>query len=496
MLPLTKSPTLPRGILKWLTAAVIEFVELDGTHAGGSFSLLVTCDASGLGSFHCPRPLKGGYSSLVTTRRLRILIIGLHYTPEATGNAPYTTALAEGLTALGHRTRVITAHPHYPEWRIRDGYGAHTTRESIRGVSVTRLRHYVPAQPSNLQRLLSELSFGLRALLTRWGRPQVLLLVSPALFSTAVALARARLLHRRLPVGIWVQDLYSLGLTETGTGSSRTAALMRRIESATLRHATGVAVIHDRFKLALVRTLGVTDDAVYVIRNWTHLPEPPTIDRTEVRAGRGWAETETVVLHAGNMGVKQGLDNVVDAARLADIRGLPIRFVLLGNGNQREALLARADGITRIQFLDALPDADFQATLRSADLLLVNELPGVTEMSVPSKLTSYFSTGLPVLAATDAGSVTADELELSGGGVRANAGDAAALVDAVTALAADPARCQALGAAGRDYCQQHLTAQAALTHYDRWLTGLAAHKRAPHSRRFQSPTRTQKRSDS
>ncbi|TFD49813.1 glycosyltransferase WbuB [Cryobacterium frigoriphilum] len=404
----------------------------------------------------------------MTTRPLRILIIGLHYAPEATGNAPYTTALAEGLTALGHCVRVITAHPHYPQWRIRDGYGARTTRESIHGVPVTRLRHYVPAQPSNLQRLLSELSFGLRLLTTRWGRPQVLLLVSPALFSTAVALSRARLLHRRLPVGIWVQDLYSLGLTETGTGGGRTAALMRRIESATLRHATGVAVIHDRFKLALVRTLGVTDDAVHVIRNWTHLPEPPAVDRAAVRTAHGWAATDTVVLHAGNMGVKQGLENVVEAARLADARGLPLRFVLLGNGNQREALLARARGITRIQFLDALPDADFQATLRSADLLLVNELPGVTEMSVPSKLTSYFSTGLPVLAATDAGSVTAGELQLSGGGVRANAGDPAALVDAVIALAADPGRCQSLGAAGQNYCHENLSQAAALTRFDRW----------------------------
>ena len=82
-----------------------------------------------------------------------------------------------------------------------------------------------------------------------------------------------------------------------------------------------------------------------------------------MRAAHGWPSTDTVALHAGNMGVKQGLENVVEAARLADARGLPIRFVLLGDGNQREALLARAQGITRLQFLDALPEADFQATL-------------------------------------------------------------------------------------------------------------------------------------
>ncbi|MFC5931864.1 glycosyltransferase WbuB [Cryobacterium melibiosiphilum] len=409
-----------------------------------------------------------------TTRPLRILILGLHYTPESTGNAPYTSALAEGLTARGHQVRVITAHPHYPEWRIRPGYGAHTSHETINNVPVTRLAHYVPPTPTNLQRLLSELSFGLRLMTTRWARPDVLLLVSPALFSTALALTRARLLHRRLPVGIWVQDLYSLGLAETGTGGGRATALMRRIESATLRHATSVAVIHDRFKLALVTKLNVKHTTIHVIRNWTHLPEPPAFDRVQVRKTHGWLDTDTIVLHAGNMGVKQGLENVVEAARLADEQQLPVRFVLLGNGNQRARLEQQGTNISRLQFLEGVPDADFQATLGSADILLVNELPGVTEMSVPSKLTSYFSTGLPVLGATDPTSVTAGELALSGGGVQVNAGDPAALLAAVRTLAADPARQNTLGAAGLTHCRSTLSATAAVTRFDYWLQSLNA----------------------
>ena len=377
--------------------------------------------------------------------------------------------------------RVITAHPHYPEWRIRDGYGPQTphAHETRNGVPVTRLLHYVPPTPSHVQRLLSELSFGLRLVTTRWARPDVLLLVSPALFSTALALTRARLVHRRLPVGIWVQDLYSLGLAETGTGTGRATVIMRRIESATLRHATSVAAIHDRFKLAMVRSLGVADATIHVIRNWTHLAETPPFDRAAVRARHGWSDTETIVLHAGNMGIKQGLENVVEAARLADERQLPERFVLLGGGNQRARLEQLATGITRLQFLEALPDADFQATLGSADVLLVNELPGVTEMSVPSKLTSYFSTGLPVLGATDPTSVTAGELSVSGGGVRVNAGAPAALLDAVTTLAADPALCQKLGAAGLVHCRSTLSAQAAVARFEHWLVSLASNSLTP-----------------
>ena len=101
------------------------------------------------------------------------------------------------------------------------------------------------------------------------------------------------------------------------------------------------------------------------------------------------------------MGVKQGLENVVEAARLADSQlDNRVNFILMGDGNQRSALEIRAKGIRSLQFLDPVPDEQFQSMLADSDVLLVNERPGVEEMSVPSKLTSYFSAGVPVLAAT------------------------------------------------------------------------------------------------
>src|SRR5690606_33378551 len=137
---------------------------------------------------------------------------------------------------------------------------------------------------------------------------------------------------------------------------------------------------------------------------------------------------ELVVLHAGNQGAKQGLENVVEAARAADAQGAPVRFVLLGDGSRRAALQAAASGIRSIQLVDPLPEDRFPAALAAADVLLVNELAGLAEMSVPSKLTSYFDAGRAVLAATSAGSTTAHEIQASGAGVRVDAEDPQALL--------------------------------------------------------------------
>ena len=155
----------------------------------------------------------------------------------------------------------------------------------------------------------------------------------------------------------------------------------------------------------------------------------PIVRHADVRTRLGWASNDVVVLHAGNMGKKQGLENVIAAARLADKSNSRVRFVLMGDGNQRRALEELAIGIKALQFVSPLPGDEFMEALASADFLLVNELPGVKDMAVPSKLTSYFNAGVPVIAATDSGSVTAAEIAASCGGVRVDAADPLALLE-------------------------------------------------------------------
>ncbi|WP_228480817.1 glycosyltransferase [Microbacterium luteum] len=398
-----------------------------------------------------------------------MLFIGINYPPEPTGISPYTGAMARGLAERGYRTHVVTTHPHYPEWRVKPGYGQWSRREHLGGVLVRRLRHYVPPRPTSMRRLLSEVSFGGRLAFARWRRPQAVVAVSPALFSSALAAIRMRLLHRGTPLVVWVQDLYWLGLSETGQGSGRAGRVIKRTEGWLLRRADRVVVIHERFAQRVIQDFGVDPTRVVVVRNWTHLPPAADVDREAARARLGWGD-ETVVLHAGNMGIKQGLDNVLDAAQLAHDTGAKVRFVLLGNGAEHARLLAEGAHIPTLQFIDPLPDAEFADALAAADVLLVNEKVGVSEMAVPSKLTSYFSTGNPVVAATDLRGITADEIRAAEAGIVVRAGDPAALLDAAVALADDPGESTRLGSNGRRYRETVLDETFAI---DRFATLLS-----------------------
>src|ERR1700730_1414736 len=73
----------------------------------------------------------------------KILIIGINYRPESTGIAPYTSDLAEHLSASGHRVTVITGFAHYPAWQVEPGEHRLRAAESRGGVRVLRRRHYV-----------------------------------------------------------------------------------------------------------------------------------------------------------------------------------------------------------------------------------------------------------------------------------------------------------------------------------------------------------------
>lgn len=393
-----------------------------------------------------------------------VLIIGINYTPEPTGISPYTTGMAEGLAQRGHHVSVVTSYPHYPWWHVPTAHRSLPRSSEINGVRVRRLKHYIPRRPNSVRRAAFELAFGLRAVLTRWDRPDVVVLISPALLASRILALKAQL--RGIPVVTWVQDIYTLGVGEASSG--RGARLIARMERKLADASARVVVIHERFRRMFLEGIG-TASPLDVVRNWSHVPDISHAARSETRRAMGWGDDEVIALHAGAMGAKQGLENVVHAAREATKRGSKVKFVLLGDGNQR-AHLESLGADPSLEFVDPLPDDRFFSALAAADVLLANERPGLTEMSVPSKLTTYFATGLPVVAAVDSSSTTHDEILASGAGPVVPAGDPEALVDAIESLAARPEAAAAHGAAGRAYRAAHLTPSAAIDAFERTLT--------------------------
>jgi colanic acid biosynthesis glycosyl transferase WcaI len=394
-----------------------------------------------------------------------ILLASINYWPEETGIGPYTTGLAEHLAAGGHDVTVLTGMPHYPAWKVDSAYrGRWRSTESRHGVRILRRAHFVPARQSAIRRALYEGTFLLNATLGRLKpQPDAVIGVTPSLSGGVVA--RLAGLRSRASYGVVVQDLMSEAAAQSGiSGGRAVAGLTGLLERWAMSKATVVAPVADAFRPGLA-SLGVASERIHVLPNWSHLP-PATKDRYEVRRSLGWDPTSWIVLHAGNMGLKQGLDQVLDAARSAGAAEDGIRFVLMGDGSQRASLETAAANLPNVEFRPFVAEDQLADVLAAADVLLLSERPTVVDMSLPSKLTSYFASGRPVVAAVHPDGASAHELARADGGVVTPAGDPEALVHAIIDLRRRPEEVERLAANGRRYAEEHLGQAAALRQAD------------------------------
>ena len=373
---------------------------------------------------------------------------------------------------------MISGMPHYPHWRVEAPYrGRLRMRESLGGVDVHRVRQFVPSKQSALGRAVYEASFFVHAANHALSpRPDCVLGVVPSLAGGGLAAVAAR--RHRVPLGLLVQDLVGQAASQSGIpGGGLAARPASAIEGVVLRRADKVAVIAESFRPYLER-YGVPPQRIVHLPNWTHVAEPSG-SPAEVRRSLGWPEGETVVLHAGNMGFKQGLESVVATAKLAEQQCLPMRFVLMGDGNERRRLEQLATGLRSVQFVDPQPAASFMDVLAAADVLLLNERATVLDMSLPSKITSYFRAGRPVVAAVPPGGATEAELLRSGGALTARAGDPQALVAAIRAVTSDPALAGRLVRSAREHAERHLDRERILAKAERFVSDLVGGQ-APH----------------
>ena len=391
------------------------------------------------------------------TRR-RILIVGINYRPEMTGIGPYTAGLAEALVSRGDDVTVLTGLPHYPAWRIaRQSPRSLLRRENIQGVTIFRAAHYVPRKQSAIRRALYEGTFGLTGLLAykRISRPDAILGIVPSLSGAVLA----RLIGQRLgaPYGLLFQDLMGPSASQSGmVGGSAVAGVTTRAEAWVSRPAKAIGVVAEAFTPYLV-SLGVSPRRISHVQNWTR-PTSPTMTVPETRARFGWLDGEQIVLHAGNIGLKQGLEQVVEAARIAANRHEPIRFVLSGGGNQAAAIQTAARGLPNVDFLGVQSDGTHASLLASADVLLLSERATQIDMSLPSKLTAYFAAGRPVVAAVPLGGGSAREVRRSGAGFVVPAGEPERLFEAFERLRTDPMLAAELGVAGPAHARANTSA--------------------------------------
>jgi colanic acid biosynthesis glycosyl transferase WcaI len=176
------------------------------------------------------------------------------------------------------------------------------------------------------------------------------------------------------------------------------------------------------------------------------------------REAHGLSAQDFVVLYSGSMGLKQGMTNVVEAARSLQTNNPGIKWVLVGDGELRpiiEKLVNDYALAGHVCLLPLQPESEMSAMFSAADVLLLNQVSKVKDTVIPSKLLTYMAAGRAVLAAVNPASQGALLLGESQGGVIVTPENPAALAAAVKQLQALPTALQEMGRRNREYAEKH-----------------------------------------
>lgn len=403
---------------------------------------------------------------------MKLLILSLNHAPEEIGIGKYQGELAAWLQAHGHSVRVIAAPPYYPQWRLAKGYRRFWwSREELEGVWVTRAPLYVPKKASGLRRALHLFSFAASATPpTLWQaltwRPDAVMTVAPAMTSAPLAWIAAKLAFARSWINVQdfeVEAAFSLGLAK-GKALQRLALA---IEGWLLRRFDVASSISPKMVLHL-KAKGVL--RTWLFRNWVDCRDIRPLEQPSAfRSELGIGEDQRVLLYAGNLSLKQGLEILGPTIDILAPRG-DVVFVLAGEGTARRELESQLAGKAAVRFLPLQPQERLNELLNLADIHLLPQREGAADLVLPSKLTGMLASGRPIVATAAPGTGLAEALD--GVGRITPPGDAEAFAQALAGLLDRPEEIAKLGRAARERALQIWDKAAILGAFEGRLTEL------------------------
>jgi colanic acid biosynthesis glycosyl transferase WcaI len=410
---------------------------------------------------------------------VKLVVVSPHFTPDLAPTGEVISRVVQELAARDHRIEVVTSLPWYREHKVEPGYEGRPWRyEDTPWGRITRIHPFPASDKRNLLKrgaAFAGFSALAGALGGRGGHIDGVLAVSPPLTLAAAGWAIAK--KRRGAFVFNVQDVYPDVAIELGVlRSKRAIAAAHRVERWCYEHADAVTVLSEDLQANVAHK---TSDPtkIRLIPNFVDTEWITPGPKENAYRREFGLEGKFVVMYAGNIGLSQGLNAVVEAASALAYEEQVV-FVLNGQGAERAGLERAARGLPNIRFVDVQPAGRLPEVLAAADLHLVTLRRGLARTSVPSKTYSILAAGRPLVASVDTGSEVANIVERAGAGVAVPPEDPEALVKAVKRLMETATELDDMGARGRSFVEAWAAPAAIAEAYEELFTELVDRRRS------------------
>jgi len=334
---------------------------------------------------------------------VNILFLTDNFPPEVNAPASRTFEHCRAWVQAGHRVTVITGAPNFPQGKVFAGYRNRLwQRETMDGIEVVRVWTYITANAGFAKRTLDYLSFMVTSFLAGLvqRRPDVIVGTSPQFFTNCAAWMLS--VFRWRPFVFELRDLWPESIKTVGAMQDSAALrLMERLELFLYRRAAAVVAVTESFRRNLIAR-GIDGAKIHVITNGVDLTRFQPMARDAELVGRLGLTDRFIAGYIGTHGMAHALETVLEAAALMrqHPQGANVRFVLLGDGAQKQALKARAQrmALDNVLFLDTVPKAEVPRywSLLDVSIIHLRKADNFTQV-IPSKLFECMGMGIPVL---------------------------------------------------------------------------------------------------
>ena len=389
--------------------------------------------------------------------RPRILVLNQYYRPGVEATANLLADLCESL-AETYDVTVVTG-------RLQ-GREDLPTAETLSGVRVLRTRSTSFNRTKLTHRGLNYATYLADSLARSLSiePPQLVVCMTdpPIVGDLGVAVAR----RFGAPLLVISEDVFPEIATELGRLTNPLVVeVLRRLVAFYLKRADHIVAIGGRMRERLIAK-GASPERISVIPNW--------VDAAAIVPGpreNDWARAQTlsdrfVVMHSGNVGHAQDLDNLVRATTfLRDLDDLAVLIVGFGARHVEVAQLADRLEADKVRLLPYQPREVLPQSLGSAHIHYVGLAKGLAGFVVPSRLYGILSAGRPVIVAADPDSETARLVDEVGCGVAILPDRPDLLAAAIRDAHDGRIDLEEMGRLGRAYVEQEADRPVALARY-------------------------------
>lgn len=390
-------------------------------------------------------------------RRPRILVLNQYYRPGVEATANLLADLCESLAADFDVTVItgrLLGHEDLPVEERREGVRVLHARSTT--YDRTQLHH----RAANYLTYLGDSL--VRALVHE--RPDLVICMTDPPIVGDLALFVAR--RHRAPLLVISEDVFPEIATELGRLTNPVlVGALRRLVAFYVRRADRIIAIGGRMRERLVAK-GARPDRIDVIQNWVDTDEIVPGDRDNDWAREQQLVGKFVVMHSGNVGHAQDLDNLVRATTfLRDLDDLAVPIIGFGARHAEVRELAERLDADTIRLLPYQPRSVLAQSLATANLHYVGLAPGLSGFVVPSRVYGILASGRAVVVAADPDSETSRLVEEAGCGVAIPPGRPDLLARVIRDAHGGELELEEMGRRGREYVVREADRSVSLARY-------------------------------